>query len=80
LSIAADWPAHLVDDAPRDAGRKRDVKEPSVIVAAMRGAPGLCVMPLIEMRGWRAEKRKPVVSAILLGPRRAPLGAPHALK
>ena len=28
--------------------------------------------------GWRAEKRKPMASAILGGPRRAPLGAPHA--
>jgi hypothetical protein len=34
-------------------------------------APGLTLG-----RGWRAEKRKPMVSAILLGSRRAPSGAP----
>jgi hypothetical protein len=31
-----------------------------------------------HVRGWRAEKRKPMVSAILLRPRRAPSGAPQA--
>jgi len=49
----------------RAAGVRRDVKKPSMVLAAMRGASGLCGIPLIEMRGWRAEKRKPMVSAIL---------------
>jgi hypothetical protein len=40
--MAADWPAHLVDDAPRGMARERDVKEPCAIVAAMRDASGLC--------------------------------------
>jgi hypothetical protein len=30
--------------------------------------------------GWRAEKRKPLVPRFLAETRRAPLGAPHALK
>jgi len=51
----------------RAAGVRRDVKKPSMVLAAMRGASGLCGIPLIEMRGWRAEKRKPMVSASVAG-------------
>jgi hypothetical protein len=71
--------------------RERDVKEPCVIVAAMRDASGLCVMPLIDPsrrafgppQDEGMARRKAQTCGVRVSfweSRRAPLGAPHALK
>jgi hypothetical protein len=66
-------------DARHQAGHDEGMQA-HVIIAAARDASGSCQRASPQRGGWRAEKRKPMVSASDCRMRRAPLGAPHALK